>query len=575
VVTVVDDPVPAVVLPVGDDRAFAIPTVRAGDNRLSELITQSVSDLSGLLVADAAQTRDQMLAAGAPWYLTLFGRDSIWAARMTLPLGTRLAGGTLRALARRQGVRTDAAADEQPGKILHELRRTPVDLASGHAGHRIVLPSVYYGSIDATSLWITLLHDAWRWGLPADEVEDLMPALSAALGWLRDYALGPDGFIRYADITGHGLANQGWKDSEDAVQFSDGTLASPPIALCEVQAYAHAAAGHAAALLDGFGRPGGEFWRDWAAALRSRFRAAFWVEDVKGRFPAIALDRNGRPADTVTSNLGHLLGTGLLDPDETDAVVRRLARSDLDSGFGLRTMSAGEVGYNPLSYHCGSVGPHDTAIAIAGWAASPGPAAAAAARSLINGLLAAAPAFAGQLPELYGGQAAATEGHPVPYPTSCRPQAWSAAAGMVIVRAILGLAADVPAGVLRIQPMRPSLGRPTDGSRTAGRRRTVGCSPDGGRRGRHHRRAGAIDHPGHLIRRRFPARDADALPLNPIDRAEPVPRRARAPSLAGRRAAKRPQGHTRAWARPLRPADRGRTPAPTTAARPGRAQPPT
>ena len=455
-VTMVEDPLPAVVVPVPDDRALLIPTVRSDDHRLSELITQSMSDLSGLLVADAAETRDQMLAAGAPWYLTLFGRDSIWAARMTLPLGTRLPGGTLRALARRQGVRTDAAAEEQPGKILHELRRTPVDLASGHAGHRIALPSVYYGSVDATSLWITLLHDAWRWGLPPDEVEALMPALHAALGWLRDHALGPDGFIRYADTTGHGLVNQGWKDSEDAVQFSDGTLAAPPIALCEVQAYAHAAACQAAALLDAFERPGGQFWRAWAAELRSRFRDAFWVEDVGGRYPAMALDRHGRPADTVTSNLGHLLGTGLLDPEETAAVVRRLAGSDLDSGFGLRTMSAREAGYNPLSYHCGSVWPHDTAIAIAGLAASPGSDAAAATRSLINGLLAAAPAFAGRLPELYGGQPARTEGRPVPYPSSCRPQAWSAAASMVIVAAILGLAADVPAALLRIRPMRPS-----------------------------------------------------------------------------------------------------------------------
>jgi glycogen debranching enzyme len=241
---------------------------------------------------------------------------------------------------------------------------------------------VYYGSVDATSLWITLLHDAWRWGLPPDEVEALMPALHAALGWLRDHALGPDGFIRYADTTGHGLVNQGWKDSDDAVQFSDGTLAAPPIALCEVQAYAHAAACQAAALLDAFERPGGQFWRAWAAELRSRFRVAFWVEDFSGRYPAMALDRHGRPADTVTSNLGHLLGTGLLDPEETAAVVRRLAGLDLDSGFGLRTMSAREAGYNPLSYHCGSVWPHDTAIAIAGLAASPGSDAAAATRSL-------------------------------------------------------------------------------------------------------------------------------------------------------------------------------------------------
>jgi glycogen debranching enzyme len=304
-------------------------------------------------------------------------------------------------------------------------------------------------------LWITLLHDAWRWGLPAEEVEILMPALHAALGWLRDYALGPDGFIRYADTTGRGLVNQGWKDSQDAVQFSDGTLAAPPIALCEVQAYAHAAAGHAAALLEAFDRPGAEFWRGWAAELRSRFRNAFWVDDVSGRYPAMALDGHSRPADTVTSNLGHLLGTGLLDPEETAAVVRRLAGSDLDSGFGLRTMSAREAGYNPLSYHCGSVWPHDTAIAIAGLAASPGPEAASAARSLIGGLLAAAPAFAGRLPELYGGQGAIL-GRPVPYPSACRPQAWSAAASLVIVAAILGLAADVPTGVLRIRPMRPS-----------------------------------------------------------------------------------------------------------------------
>jgi glycogen debranching enzyme len=315
---------------------------------------------------------------------------------------------------------------------------------------------VYYGSIDATPLWITLLHDAWRWGLPDDEVEALLPALQAALSWLRDSALGSDGFVRYVDSSGHGLVNQGWKDSEDAVQFSDGRLADPPIALCEAQAYAQAAAVHAAALLDWFGQPGAEFWRGWAAALRTRFRARFWVEDVGGRFPAIGLDRHGQPVDTVTSNLGHLLGTGLLDEEETAAVARRIGISDLDSGFGLRTMSARAGGYNPLSYHCGSVWPHDTAIAIAGLSAASGPAAGSAARNLITGLLAASSAFSGRLPELYGGQAATTERRPVPYPSACRPQAWSAAASLVVVRAILGLTADVPAGLLRIRPMRPS-----------------------------------------------------------------------------------------------------------------------
>ena len=307
--------------------------MRAGDNRLTELLTQSVSDLSGLLVADAAETRDQMLAAGAPWFLTLFGRDSIWAARMTLPLGTRLAGGTLRALARRQGVRTDAAAEEQPGKILHELRRTAVDLApSGHSRRAIVLPPAYYGSVDATSLWITLLHDAWRWGLPTDEVEALMPALLAALGWLRDDALGPDGFIRYADTTGHGLVNQGWKDSDAAVQFSDGRLAEPPIALCEV-AGLRARRGLATQLRCST-RSADPALSSGAAGRRNSGLASgsdSGSEDVDGRFPAIALDRHGRPVDTVTSNLGHLLGTGLLDPDETAAVVRRLAAARIST----------------------------------------------------------------------------------------------------------------------------------------------------------------------------------------------------------------------------------------------------
>lgn len=449
-VAMADDPVPPVVLPVLADAAFTTPVARSGDLRLVELVDRSAADLAGLLVADAAEPGDQTFAAGAPWYLTLFGRDSLWTARMTLPLGTAAAGGTLRTLARRQGTRSDPKSEQTPGKILHELRRAPVDLPG------IMLPPVYYGSVDATPLWISLLHDAWRWGLPAAQVEALFPALDAALGWLRDDALGDDGFVRYVDTTGHGLANQGWKDSADAVQFADGRLATGPIALCEAQAYAYAAAVHAADVLDGFGRRGADAWREWAAALQDRFRERFWVDDVQGRFPAIALDRDGRPVDTVTSNLGHLLGTGLLDAEETVAVVERLGAPDLASGFGLRTMSARETGYNPLSYHCGSVWPHDTAIAIAGLAASPGPAAAETARRLVDGLLAASPAFGGRLPELYGGHAAANGHRPVPYPPACRPQAWSAAAGVVVLSAILGLSVDVPGGVVRVRPMRPS-----------------------------------------------------------------------------------------------------------------------
>ena len=432
------------------------PAVSAGDHRLPALVDRSVADLSGLLAADPVADDDHYLTAGAPWYLTLFGRDSLWAARMALPLGTDLAAGTLRTLARRQGTRTDPSTEEEPGKILHEVRVGP-------AG-----PVRYYGTVDATPLWISLLHDAWRWGLADADVAELLPNLEAALGWLRE-ATG-DGFVRYVDNAGV-LSNQGWKDSFDSIQFSDGRLAEPPIALCEVQAYAFAAAMDGAALLDAFGRPGGDDWRHWAAGLRDRFRSAFWVEDRLGRYPAIALDGDGRPVDSVTSNIGHLLGTGFLDQAETAAVIRRLAAPDMDSGFGLRTMSSRSAGFSPLSYHGGSVWSHDTAIALRGLAAVGTGDAAPLAASLVRGLLAAAPAFDFRLPELYGGESAGGGRRPLAYPAACRPQAWSAGAALVVLTATLGLTPDLPAGRLTLRPMRPSPvgGLTVRGLRLAGR----------------------------------------------------------------------------------------------------------
>jgi glycogen debranching enzyme len=450
VVTVVAHEAAPPVAVAARDPAFRAPNVHAGDRRLAALAQQSVADLDALLVADPAVSDDVFLAAGVPWYLTLFGRDSIWAARLLLPLGTEVAAGTLRTLARRQGTRTDAATGEQPGKIPHELRRADLDSA---------LPPVYYGTVDATSLWISLLFDAWRWGMPPADIEELLPAVEAALGWLGGF----DEFVSYRDTSGRGLANQGWKDSPDAVQFADGTFAEPPIALCEVQAYAYAAAREGAELLDAFGRPGAGRWRDWAGALAQRFRERFWVDG----YPAIALDGSGRRVDTVTSNIGHLLGTGLLDDAEEARVAARLAARDMDSGFGLRTMASTSRGYNPLSYHCGSVWPHDTAIVLRGLTTAP-------AASLIDGLLAAAGAFEWRLPELYGDTA-------VPYPPACRPQAWSAAAAIEIVRTVLGLRPDVPGGTLRLAPLRPSpVGELTvRGLRVAGEPLDLHLSPDG------------------------------------------------------------------------------------------------
>ncbi|MFD1543244.1 glycogen debranching N-terminal domain-containing protein, partial [Nonomuraea guangzhouensis] len=240
---VIDDP-DAVVTAPARPLEWSVPEVTADDTRLVRLAARSLEDLRSLRLAEPGEPGDTFLGAGVPWFLTLFGRDSLWAARMLLPLGTDLAASTLRVLARRQGTRVDPATGEAPGKIMHELRRHE------HSGGGLRLPAAYYGTIDATPLWIGLLYDAWRWGMPAAQVEPLLPALEAALGWLGDHAdPDGDGFLEYIDLTGHGLANQGWKDSGDAVRFHDGRQAEPPIALAEVQGYACAAARQGAALL--------------------------------------------------------------------------------------------------------------------------------------------------------------------------------------------------------------------------------------------------------------------------------------------------------------------------------------
>lgn len=418
--------------------------VRADDRRLDELVRQSVDDLHALLLGDPAQPGDSYFAAGAPWYLTLFGRDSLWAARMCLPMGTEVAAGTLRTLARRQGRLPNPATEEAPGKVAHELRST--DAA-------VWLPEVYYGTVDATPLFVTTLSDAWRWGMPEAEVATLLPSVERALDWLTaDGDSDGDGFIEYAAHSA-GLSNQGWKDSSDGVQWADGGIAAPPLALCEVQAYAYQAAMAGADLLDAFDRPGGQRWREWAADLAVQFRQRFWVTDESGSYPAVALDRDKRPVDSPTSNMGHLLGTGLLSEQEEHILARRLSRPSLDCGYGLRTLADTARGFNPLSYHAGSVWPHDTAIAIWGLARC---GRSSEASQLINGLLAAAPHFGYRLPELFGGERRAAPMPPMPYPASCRPQAWAAGAAPLILRALLGLEVDAPAGRLRLAPLVPS-----------------------------------------------------------------------------------------------------------------------
>lgn len=391
--------------------------------RLQPWLEQSLSDLNSLRMATPAAPGETFFAAGSPWYLTLFGRDSLWAARMILPVDTAHAVSTLQALARLAGTQTSADNAEDPGKIMHELRR------GEYSFNETSLPPLYYGTIDATPLWVCLLHDVWKAGVDEGVVRSLLPTLQGALAWLTDVAdPDGDGFLEYLDVSGHGLANQGWKDSGDSVRFADGTIAEGPVALCEVQGYAYEAAIGGAAILEAFGLEGAERYRSWAEDLAARFRARFWCGEGVDQFPALALDGAKRRVDSVTSNMGHLLGTGILSAAEEHLVATRVTAADLDSGLGLRTMSCDAGGYSPLSYHCGSVWPHDNAVVIAGLVKA---GLAPQARGLVDGLLAASVAFDQRLPELWSG-----EGSPVPYPASCRPQAWSAASAVVVADAL-------------------------------------------------------------------------------------------------------------------------------------------
>ncbi|HET6986520.1 MAG TPA: amylo-alpha-1,6-glucosidase, partial [Kribbella sp.] len=419
------------------DRAPYTLGLTCDDKRVERWISRSLEDVLALQLAVG---NDRYLGAGPPWYLTLFGRDSLISSGMLIPVDPTLAAGTLRALAAWQGSKVDQDSAEQPGKIPHELRAEVADHGGG-----LVLPAAYYGTHDATQLWIITLHKAWRWGMPANEVSELLPNLRRALSWMKEYAdPDDDGFLEYVDESGHGLANQGWKDSVDAVQWPDGTLATAPIALCEVQGYAYAAAVKGAELLEAHGESGDE-WQEWASALQERFRDTFWIDG----YPAIALDGDKNPVRGRASNMGHLLGTGLLDADEEQAVADVLAGEDLNSGFGLRTLSTAMTRFNPLGYHTGSVWPHDTAMTIQGLYASGH---AAVASSYVDGLIRAAEAFGYRLPELYGGRGTSEESTPTPYPLSCRPQAWAAASAVAAIVAALGIEPDVPGETLIVDP---------------------------------------------------------------------------------------------------------------------------
>lgn len=454
-------------------------TVTADDPRLARAVSQSVDDLAHLLLRDPEQPADIFAAAGTPWYLTLFGRDSIWAARLALPLGTELAGGTLRALARRQGTTVDAGRAEEPGKIPHELRRTDVPDDS----MALALPPVYYGTVDATPLWIVLLHDAWRWGLDPQEVRDLLPALRAALGWLLEHAApDDDGLLKYVDASGHGLTNQGWKDSADSVRWHDGRIADAPIALVEAQAYAVEAAGCAATVLRALGsgeddQALADRVEAWGTALKQRVRERFWVGSGAQRRLAIAIDGGGRAVDGVASNMGHVLGTGTLTPTEATDVAAELMAERMLGTYGIVTLSEDNGGYNPIGYHTGSIWTHDSAICAWGLARERQDAAAA---EVARRLLDLAEVFDYRVPELCADEGVL--GRPAPYPASCRPQAWSCAAMVGLLTTALGLSVDVPGRSITVRPSQPApFGALTVGGiRVGDARVTISTDREGG-----------------------------------------------------------------------------------------------
>jgi glycogen debranching enzyme len=421
--------------------------IAADEPALALALRRSEDDLGALRIESGGHT---FIAAGAPWFMTLFGRDSLLTGWMALPLDAGLALGTLETLARVQGRRVDPLTEEEPGRILHELRLGPAnDVALGG--------SHYYGTIDATPLFVMLLAECLRWGADPDRVRALLPAVDAALSWIERYGdRDGDGFVEYRRATDRGLANQGWKDSFDAIGDRTGRLAEPPIALCEVQGYvygAYLARAYLAETLDS-DRAAAATWRTAAQRLRTAFHEHFWLPE-RGWY-ALALDGDKRVVDALASNGAHALWTGIATDECAAKLVARLSEPTMDSGYGLRTLAVDMGRYNPMSYHNGSVWPHDTAIALAGllgYAHVPG--AVELAGRLARGLLDAASAFGGRLPELYCGFPRAEFSPPVPYPTSCSPQAWAAAAPLLLVRAFLGLAPDVPRRRLDLAPRIP------------------------------------------------------------------------------------------------------------------------
>ncbi|MCF0092227.1 glycogen debranching N-terminal domain-containing protein [Micromonospora sp. MH99] len=422
------------------------PKVNSEHGRVASTYRRSLIDLAALRFSPLSLGGATLPAAGLPWFMTMFGRDSILTCLQTLPFTPQLSKTTLRILASLQGSRFDDFRDEDPGRILHEMRYGET-AAFEEQPH-----SPYYGSVDATPLFVVLLDEYERWTGDVALVKELEQESRAALKWIDSYAdLVGNGYIWYERRnTETGLENQCWKDSWDSISYSDGTLPPFPRATCEVQGYAYDAKVRAA-------RMAREFWGDpefadqlerEAAELKERFNRDWWVAD--GEYYALALDPDGRQCDVLSSNIGHLLWSGIVLPERAEKLAAHLVGPRLFSGWGVRTLAEGETRYNPIGYHNGTIWPFDNSF-IAWGLRRYGFAEEAA--TLANGILDAATYFDGRLPEAFGGYPRELTKFPVEYPTACSPQAWSTGTPLLLLRTMLGL--EPHEGHLAVEPRLP------------------------------------------------------------------------------------------------------------------------
>jgi glycogen debranching enzyme len=404
------------------------------DSRTFELIFDVMRrDLAALRIPTRAGDEKSILpAAGLPWFLTLFGRDTIITAYQTLTIGPSLARGTLVELAAFQGTECNDFKDEEPGKILHEVRTGELT----RLGLRPHNP--YYGTADATPLWLILLSEYWRWTADAELVRELRDNVSAALDWIdlhgdRD----GDGYVEYQTRSPQGLGNQCWRDSWDGVLYSDGTMPPLPIATCEIQGYVYDAKLRVAELADGpLGDPAlARTLRDEAEQLRVRFNEDFWI-DARGGYYALGLDGDKRPIDSMTSDMGHLLWSGIVPEDRAGIVVGQLMSDQLFSGWGIRTLATTDKAYCPIGYHRGTVWPHDNSLIISGLTRY---GFRDEANRLSMALIDAASFSDHRLPEAFSGYDREYASFPIPYPTACSPQAWATGAPLLFLRSMLGL----------------------------------------------------------------------------------------------------------------------------------------